>query len=1004
MAVRMAITGGTLAATYGVANAQTAPAAQAAATSAAAPEEIVVTGSRIAVPNQTSISPVTFVSAEAIQQTGVTRVEDLLNQLPQVFADQTSTASNAADGTASVNLRGLSAKRTLVLVNGNRLGPGDPTTGGQSDINIIPIEMIDSIEILTGGASSTYGADAVAGVVNFKLMDHYEGVKVVADLGIYNHSNDNPDGVQQAIAAQGFKEAPSSVWNGAQRSIAVIAGVNTPDGNGNATVYLTYRNVLPVVQSQYDYSACTLGSGFVAGPSASGGKFTCAGSATSANFLNAATGVFAGMNPGGTLNVGTPNLFNYGALNYFQRPDERYTAGAFLHYDFNDHAKVYSQLMFMDDYSVSQIAPSGDFANSGPFNCSNPYLSAQEGAFLGCTGTAGTTDPNVLLLRRDVEGGNRLNSLEHMDLHEVLGVKGKIDDVWSYDASFQYSLVDLTSIVDNYFSTVKLNNALNAVYYNAATGVVGPGAGAVPTCTITITTGAACVPYNPFRTGPVTPAMLNYLYAPGEEAGRITQTDVILNFTGDLGKYGLTSPLAKSGLAVNFGYEYRDAKSATDPDEETQTGDLAGTGGPVPPVSGGLIAQEGFIEGRMPIAEDLPGAQAINLETGYRYSSYDLGFRTNTYKIGLDWAPVQDIRVRGGFSRAVRAPNVVELFAPSAIGLDGTYTTDPCGGTAPLYSAAACAKTGVSGAQYGHIALNPAGQYNGLLGGNTGLTPETALTTTAGIGWTPSFVPNLRVQVDYYDIKIENVIQSIGGATILSSCAFASVDCNLIHRAPVTGSLWATNNGFITDNNQNTGLLQEKGVDVDIGYRLDMAAWGKVLFGLQGTYLDSYTVSPVQGNTSFEYNCQGFYGPICSSPVSGSGAPLAKWRHRFTATWQTPWQSAEVTAIWRYTGSVDLESLSGNPNLGAPGATIANGGISNTDAHLPSVSYFDLTAAIKVADKVQVRLGCNNLFDKDPPIIGTTNVPAPPVGNGNTLPGFYDSLGRFLFGEVTVQF
>ncbi len=324
--------------------------------------------------------------------------------------------------------------------------------------------------------------------------------------------------------------------------------------------------------------------------------------------------------------------------------------------------------------------------------------------------------------------------------------------------------------------------------------------------------------------------------------------------------------------------------------------------------------------------------------------------------------------------------------------------------TTPTFSAAQCAKTGVSAAQYGHIAANPAGQYNGLLGGNTALFPETALTTTVGVGWTPSFVPNFRAQIDYYDIKIENVIQSIGGATILDSCANSSVDCGLIHRAPVTGTLWATNNGFITDNNQNTGLLQERGVDVDLGYRLDMAAMGKILFGLQGTYLDSYTVSPIISNTSFEFDCAGLYGPRCSSPTSGAGAPLAKWRHRFTATWQTPWQAAEVSLAWRYYGGVKLELLSDNPNLSAAPGTIASGAISNTDANLPAVNYFDLTAAIKLADKVQLRVGCNNLFDKDPPIIGTTDIPAPPVGNGNTFPGYYDSLGRFIFGELVAQF
>lgn len=185
-AVRLSLTGGSLAASLGaslgLAQAQATPGA--ATTNDTALQEVVVTGSRISVPNQVSISPVTFVSALDIQQSGATRVEDLLNELPQVFAAQGANISNGANGTAEVDLRGLGAKRTLVLVNGLRLGPGDPRSGAAADINMIPAEMIDSIEVLTGGASSTYGADAVGGVVNFKLNDHFQGVKIIADAGI----------------------------------------------------------------------------------------------------------------------------------------------------------------------------------------------------------------------------------------------------------------------------------------------------------------------------------------------------------------------------------------------------------------------------------------------------------------------------------------------------------------------------------------------------------------------------------------------------------------------------------------------------------------------------------------------------------------------------------------------------------------------------------------------------------------------------------------------------
>jgi iron complex outermembrane recepter protein len=991
-AVRAVLTGSTVAAAIGVAQAQEAPAPT---EPSAQIQEVVVTGSRIAVPNQTSISPVTFVSAADIQQTGVTRVEDLLNELPQVFASQNANVSNGSDGTATINLRGLDPKRTLVLVNGDRLGPGTPLTGGASDINMIPVELVDSIEVLTGGSSATYGADAVAGVVNFKLNDHFEGVKLVGDIGAYNHSNNDISGVEDAISASGFQQAPSSVTTGAQRSFAFIAGLNSADGNGNATFYATYRNVLPVLQSQYSYSACTLGSGYLGtGTNATGGKFVCGGSLTAypAHLYNLNTNGILTIGPNYTTVPFAPSsLFNYGAINYYQRPDERYTAGAFLHYDFNEHANVYSSTMYMDDKSIAQIAPSGNFADNGVFNCSNPFLQANASAAadFGCTSTAGTTDPNVLILQRNVQGGPRQQDTEYSDWREVIGVKGKIDNVWSYDASFQYNLVNLLESQNNYFSESKITNALNVTGTLAnAQCVVGP----------------PCVPYNEFTVGGVTPAAEAYLSVPGITIGRVAQTDVIVDFTGDLGKYGVQLPTADSGLQVNVGGEYRDTTLSLLPDEETQIGDLAGGAGPTPPVNGGIIAKEGFAEARMPLMVDKPGAEALDIELGYRYSDYNLGFKTNTYKIGLDWKPVQDVRLRASFQRAVRAPNIVELYTPASIGLDGTYSADPCAGAVPAYTLAQCERTGVLPSQYGKIGSNPAGQYNGLLGGNNQLDPETALTGSFGIQLTPTFLPNFRANIDYFNIKIENVIEPVGGGVILNQCAVDDVTslCNLIHRGP-GGTLWATTTGFITDTLENVGALQEKGIDIDIGYRFDIAGAGKVITGLQGTYMQSYLVTPVGANIASAYDCAGLYGPTCSG-AGAAGVPAPRWRHRFTATWQAPWQSLDVTLAWRYIGPVRLELLSLDPNLAAPStSTIANGGISNTDAYLASYSYFDLTAAIKLTDKVTFRLGCNNLLDKAPPLVGSTDLPVG-TGNGNTFPGYYDSLGRFLFAQITAQF
>jgi len=1006
LAIHAALTGGSLVASCGIASAQQQTAAP-AANSDNALAEVVVTGSRIAVPNELSISPVTFVSSVDIQERGVTRVEDLLNELPQVFASQGSAASNAADGTANVNLRGLNAKRTLVLVNGFRLGPGDPTsgTGGSaSDINMIPDALIDSIEVLTGGASSVYGADAVAGVVNFKLNDHFEGVKVVANGGIYQHDNRDTQGVETALndfntsTGNDFGAAPGSVWAGAQQEITVIAGLNSPDGNGNVTAYLGYRNVLSVLQSKYSVSACTFGSGYVAGSYNTGGKFYCSGSSTSypGRFYNPVNGDDDTIGPGGSLIPFSDKYrYNYGPLNYFQRPDERYTGGAFLHYEFNEHATVYMTSMFMNDHSLAQIAPSGAFFGVFTLPCSNPLLSAAElSAWCGGSTTGDAGGGNMIIGRRDVEGGNRVTDLTHADWHEVLGVKGKIDDAWNYDTSFQYSIVNLISTKDNYFSITKLNNAFN----------IG-GTAAAPTCNVAAVPGvggAPCVPYNIFTLGGVTPAALAYLHVPGIETGNITQTVADTNFTGDLGKYGIQIPTASEGLKVNVGYEYRDVKLSTNPDIELQEGDLSGGGGPLPPVSGGILSQEGFIEAHLPVIEDMPFVKTLDVDSGYRYSSYSTGFKTNTYKFGVEFTPIQDVRLRGSFARAVRAPNVVELYAAQSVGLEGTL--DPCAGPSPAYSEAACARTGVSAAQYGHILANSAAQYNALTGGNPGLQPETALTTSFGIGLTPSFVPNLRAQFDWFDIRVENVIQTVGENTILLDCVQSGLFCGDVHRDAI-GSLWLSNNGYVVDALANVGKLETRGVDVDIAYAYDIGAFGKLHTSVVGTYVDKYEVTPIAIDGATAYNCAGYYGPSCSDFNSGAGTPVFHWRSTVRETWQTPWSGLDVTLAWRYFSPVKLEYLSPNTNLAAGnGGTIANGGISNTDAFISSYSYFDITAAVKLMDKVTLRVGCNNILDKDPPVIGATDLPAPPIGNGNTMPQVYDTLGRYVFGEITAQF
>src|SRR5271169_6543966 len=333
----------------------------AAANEPAELQEVVVTGSRIQQnPNDVSISPIISVTALEIAQTGLVRTEDLLNNLPQVVAENSSGQSISSNGTATVSLRGLGSQRTLVLIDGKRMAPGGGSgIGGlglvaSPDINQIPAAMIQRVDVLTGGASAVYGADAVAGVVNFVMDTHFSGVRLDADYGYNSYKNSNQQYL--GLLAKANDQIPPSTTNaGANKSASFLAGSNFADGKGNATVYFTYLNSSPAVGYQYDYAGCTLNTpGRLPGP----GGLKCGGSSSSATGRFLELGV-VGASAFSTLADRTvdktsgafrqytaADSYNYGALSYLQRAAERYTAGAFLNYDINEHANVYSEFMF----------------------------------------------------------------------------------------------------------------------------------------------------------------------------------------------------------------------------------------------------------------------------------------------------------------------------------------------------------------------------------------------------------------------------------------------------------------------------------------------------------------------------------------------------------------------------------------------------------------------------------------------------------------------------------
>jgi outer membrane receptor protein involved in Fe transport len=1021
-AVRFALATATAAAAgVSVLHAQEAPAPAAAA--AAPVEEVVVTGSRLQTPNETSISPITTVSAVDLQQTGLTRVEDVLNNLPMVFAGMNSTTSNGADGTAVVNLRGLGSQRTLVLVNGRRLGPGTAVGGRNfSDINQVPAALIERVDVLTGGASAVYGADAVAGVVNFILNTHFEGVKVEAGYHFNQHHNGDQTGTAQFVTAAGYPLPDSDVRTGFGKNASVLVGSNFADNKGNATAYITYDNQGAALQGKFDYGSCSLA------PFKKNTTLHCAGSGTSAK--NGAGGYFQAYPAAGGAALFTNTVdgltgqfrpfdrssdyFNFGPLNFYQTPNERWTAGTFINYDVTSHVNVYAEVMYMRNESSAQIAPSGSFFQPAFIACANPLLTAQEAAAVCAPGNVaanggafetlnGVSYPgiNMYVARRNVEGGNRIATFVTNSAREVLGVKGDFADAWTYDVYAQHGSVDNNNGNLNYLNNTAIQESLNVLPSAGGPVCGGPtnplGAGPLVTPGTAFSPDPACVPWNIWHPNGVTKDQTAFLGIPLIVVGDTTEYVVDGSVTGDLGKYNVKLPTADQGLQVNVGAEWRQETTNYLPDFLSQQGSAAGSGGAVSPINGSFTVRELFTEMRLPLAQHQAFADDLSLEGGYRYSKYSLGFNTNTYKLGLEWAPVRDVRLRGSFQRAVRAPNIGELFTPQAVGLDGSH--DPCAGplaagsTTVLQTGATlaqCALTGVTPAQFGHIGANAAFQYNGRFNGNPNLVPETADTYTVGVLFQPRFVPNLSVSVDYFDIKIDNRIGPVGGDAILNNCLANGIGCAAVHRDS-NGSLYKTPNGFVDDPNVNQGSLKTRGVDLKGSYRLGMSQLGSLLFSLEGTYLKELITQPLAGGLS--YDCKGLFGATC-----GGGNPT--WRHVFNATWSTPWDALDINVRWRHYGANSSESATTNPFL----QKAAYLPLSNIAAY----NWVDLTGTFNVYKGIRAEIGVNNIADKAPPIVTgvdcSTSSPAGANCNGNTFPGVYDAMGRYLFMSLTAQF
>ena len=964
-------------------------------------EKIKVTGSRIATTNVVSSSPVVTVSAELFDIRGTTDTVDLINTLPAFFADQTTAFANGATGTSTANLRGLGATRTLVLVDGKRLPPGGPLAGFAQDLNLIAPQLVERTEIVTGGASAVYGSDAIAGVVNFITRQNFEGVEFDLQYGA-NQSKNDSGFWQERLEAIGETPATGTVTDNQTVQFNMVMGVNTDDGRGNITGYFNYSKNNGIQQANRDFAQCAT---FPIGEN----DLICLGSNQGpfpTTFVVDGTGY--SLQGDNSLTEGFTNAYNFNPFNPIRREVERFNIGFKGSYDITDDMTVYTNFGYTSSQSPQVIAPSAAFGSTiNRVNCDNPLLTDQMlGIFCGTLGTDGTYSradedgyAQAQIRRRFVEGGGRTDDRTRTNIFTVNGIKGTIADTFDWDLFVQYSETRLQRTQFNQVTLRNLQNSLDIV--------ADPTTGA-PVCRSVVDgTDSSCIPFVTAysATAEFDPALQSYLDTPTLTVGTGAQTIVGGTISGDLFEYGIQSPWADDAVSALFGFEFRRDELIQQADGIAANGDLVGSGGATVPTNGETRVAEYFFESHIPLISGVTGIERLDLTTAYRFSDYEStnnlnatqggDLDTDTYALGLAWVPFEDLRVRAQFQRAVRAPNINELFLPQNSSL--TSLTDPCAGTTPSATQAQCANTGLSAALYGSVPPD-SGQLNILTGGNPNLEPEKSDTVTIGVVYQPSQIDGLMVSLDYFDIVVEDAIGNVPAATTLEQCLEAGTDafCSLIQRGP-DGSLtfFPREEAFIATAAANIAEFGTTGVDAQVQYTLDMSDWGEVNFNYNATFLTSFDTTTLPGTASFD--CAGWYGQSC-------GNPNPEYRHNLVTTWVSPYDFT-ASLVWRFYGESELVGSVDNGFI-ADGAT---GGITKADpgiaTDLNSISYLDLTMFYDLTENVTLRAGVNNLLDRDPPVVTTFGTPGTGTNvEANTIAGVFDAGGRFMFMGVRATF
>ena len=937
--------------------ATTAQAQSSAQADGAALDEVVVTGSRLTRPDLSAPSPLSVISENAIRLSGNVTIENTLNQFPQLAGGNTSSVGNGAGaGVLTANLRGLGATRTLVLVNGRRFIPAG--ANGLVDLGTIPDALVKRVEVITGGASAVYGSDAVAGAVNFILKEDFTGLETSYQYGQTTRN----DGVTHKFDA--------------------TVGTNFAEDRGNIVVSGSYTKRGAVPASDRDFADTALNN--------VGGRLVFSGSAnvpgtriglssaqlarlvgvnlTPTGPCTAVTGIFFGQG-GVPQPFCTPeSTFNFSPFSNLERPLKRYQISAIAHYDLTENIEAFAEVFAINSRNVFEFSPDSfvpvtpgaasqtllvpNYATSASlspavrqFFIANAALFDPRG-----TGTASVVGGG----RSTAELGQRLFNYESTSYNISGGLRGRFEafgNEWRWEGFYQYQRNRTDALTLNSVSQTRLGLGLDTIV-NAQGQIVCRNQ----------TLG--CVPVSVFGIGSITPAAGAFITPPRASDEEFTRKAAGGSLSGSL------FSLPAGPVATAVGVEYREDSFAFNPSPMDRANEYGAQSQGA--LSGSFDVTEVFGEIRVPLLSDLPLIHSLSVEGAARYSDYSNIGGATTWKAGAEYAPVRWLRLRSAYNRAIRAPSIGELFGPGGVGFNSG--NDPCAvGQRP--SAAQkqlCVAQGVPQADIDTFQQAVLG-FSARSGGNPNLDAEKSDTFTVGGVVSPPFLPGLNLTVDYFDVKIKGGIASVNATQTLADCFSnlntASPTCRAITRLP-NGQI-----DVISTQTTNLAAIRVNGIDAQVDYRFDLPD----MLQFNG---DPATLS-LQAVASWLFeraqqvlvsqpavDCAGRFGNGCT----GTGNPgIPDFKLNLSGTYNSGPLSFRLQG--RMLGAFDLY-----PGLTGPVTDVEN------------YWYIDASTAVRVGERVELFGGMNNIFDKQPPVLGNAL-----GGEANTSLGLWDVVGRRFF-------